>query len=335
MKHTDTHTREPFAYSGDTPVLFVVFSRPDTTHKVFEAIRQAKPSKLYVAADAPREGREDEYKRCMEVREIVSAVDWECESHFLFREKNLGVAHGVSGAIDWFFSQEEAGIILEDDCLPNPSFFTFCEQLLRYYADDERVMHISGTNFLTDWQREPEASYYFSKLGQIWGWATWRRAWNHYDLSVGDYHKKWEKGWLDDFWMVEYAPHAHEFLLNVSKEGMATYTWDYQWDFALYKQRGVCISPTINLVSNLGLENTDTSTHTFDKHEHFKVGNKKALSFPLIHPDHFMIDDVSDNKTLALTTGMSPAVKMRLAMQKVIPEALWAGMKNTYKKIKG
>ena len=167
-----------------TAVLFLVFNRPDTTAQVFEAIRQAKPPRLYVAADGPREGREGEVERVDKVREISMAVDWPCEVKTLFREKNLGCKYAVSSAITWFFEQEEQGIILEDDCLPSQSFFWFCEELLNEYMYDQRIWQICGFSPLVNKIKE---SYYLSKYSPIWGWASWRRAWSAYDAEISSW----------------------------------------------------------------------------------------------------------------------------------------------------
>src|SRR5262249_20722231 len=158
------------------PVLFLIFNRPNTTARVMEAIRTAGPGRLYVAADGPRDGNADEAKRCAEVRRIATQVDWPCEVQTLFRERNLGCRQAVSSAITWFFEQEQEGIILEDDCLPSPSFFPYCAELLARFRNDERIMCITGCNFQQDMKGYPY-SYYFSKYHHVWGWATWRRAW--------------------------------------------------------------------------------------------------------------------------------------------------------------
>jgi len=166
-----------------TPVLFLVFNRPDTTRRVFEAIRAARPARLFLVADGPRERQPDDKEKCERVRYIATDIDWDCEVKTLFRKENLGCKNGVSSAIDWFFSHVDEGIILEDDCLPTESFFWFCEELLRRYRNDSRVMQICGSNFLRGWQRNND-SYYFSGYGPIWGWASWRRAWIYYDVDM-------------------------------------------------------------------------------------------------------------------------------------------------------
>lgn len=167
-----------------TPVLFLVYKRPDTTRQVFEAIRQAKPPRLYIAADGPKKDLPEEAEKVKQVRDIVlSGVDWDCEVETLFRDENLGCKYGVSGGIDWFFENEEEGIILEDDTLPSQSFFWFCQELLERYKDDKRIMAISGDNFQNGIKRGA-CSYYFSRYNHIWGWASWRRAWGYYSVNM-------------------------------------------------------------------------------------------------------------------------------------------------------
>ena len=172
-----------------TPVLFIIFNRVETTKRVFEAIRNVRPLKLYVAADGPRPGNDADKVNCDEVRKIIDDVDWPCEIKTLFQDQNLNCGRAPSTAITWFFEHEEEGIILEDDCLPSTSFFRFCHELLAYYRHDNRVMHIGGNNFLEGWQKDPDYSYYFSRSGHIWGWATWRRAWQTFDFDMLLYEK--------------------------------------------------------------------------------------------------------------------------------------------------
>lgn len=167
-------------------VLFLVFNRPDTTRQVLDSIRQARPPRLYVAADGAREDRPGERERCERVRGIATDVDWPCEVHTLFRARNLGCKTAVSGGISWFFEQEEEGIILEDDVLPDQSFFVFCEELLERYRHEAKVTMISGDYFHGN-NHQPTASYFFSRYTHIWGWASWRRAWQHYDREMAQW----------------------------------------------------------------------------------------------------------------------------------------------------
>src|SRR5262249_47548369 len=178
------------------PVLFLVFNRPETTARVMEAIRAAGPERLYVAADGPRDSKTGEAEHCAEVRQLAMNVDWPCDVRTLFRDRNLGCRRAVSSAITWFFEQEPEGIILEDDCLPSFDFFPYCAELLERYRDDERVMAICGSAY-ADVSSDYPHSYYFSYYADMWGWATWRRAWLHYDNRMDRWPVFKARGGLD------------------------------------------------------------------------------------------------------------------------------------------
>lgn len=282
-----------------TPVLLVIFNRPDTTKMVFDAIRQARPPRLYIAADGPRPGVEDDITKCAEARKIVSDIDWNCEVKTLFRDTNLNCGLGPSSAFTWFFEQEEEGIILEDDCLPSSSFFLFCQELLERYRHDTRIMHIGGNNFLNGWQHDPDYSYYFSRSGHIWGWATWRRAWKLYDFEITLYEKIRRKGYFNTFFLspLEKFYRLKKFDLTVAKRGRLDW-WDYQWDFARYIHSGLAIVPQQNLVKNLGF-GTD-ATHTINGRS--STANLEALeiALPLQHPPFVIRDVLSDKKYFSL-----------------------------------
>lgn len=236
----------------DIPVLFIIFNRPDVTQVVFNRIREVKPKYLFVAADGPREGVTGELEQCNKTRKIIEQIDWDCEVKTLFRDKNLGCGKGVSSAITWFFDNVEQGIILEDDCLPDLTFFDFTALMLEKYKNEDQVKMISGTNYLFNKVKSKE-SYYFSKYYSIWGWATWKRAWNQFDFEI----KSWPKVKL-----------SGEFKrkLNFSKYKMNKFwasnldsvynkkidTWDIQWAYTCFLNDGLSISPINNLVSNLG-----------------------------------------------------------------------------------
>ncbi len=196
-----------------TPVLLVIFNRPKTTQLVFEAIRRAKPARLYIAADGPRKNVESDIKNCAEARKIVEQIDWDCAVQTLFRNGNVNCGRGPSSAFTWFFEHEEEGIILEDDCLPSQSFFWFCQELLEYYRDDTRVMHIGGNNFLNGWKKDNDYSYYFSRSGHIWGWATWRRAWKMFDFNIKNYAKAKHHGFFQYYFhnLIEKAYRLRKF----------------------------------------------------------------------------------------------------------------------------
>lgn len=244
-----------------TPVLFLIFNRPETTFRVFEAIRHYQPEELFIAADGPRPHKAEDAARCEKVRSVASMVDWECKVHTLFRTENLGCKYAVSGAIDWFFSQVEEGIILEDDCLPCPDFFRFCEEMLHRYRNEEQVMHIGGISLL-DGIKQGEADCFFSRITYIWGWASWRRAWRHYDVhmkSFPEYCRKKEHCKLfpgQPFMQWRFL----QLFSRTWRNSPYFNTWDWQWNYAVVQQDGMAVSPNVNLVSNIG----GAATHGVD-----------------------------------------------------------------------
>jgi hypothetical protein len=268
------------------PVLFLVFNRPDTTSRVFAAIRAAKPVRLYVAADGPRAERAGEAELCAETRRIATAVDWPCEVKTLFREKNLGCGRAVSGAISWFFDNEPEGIILEDDCLPHPDFFPYCSEMLEKYRDNSKVMFIGATNF-QDGVSRGTGSYYFSSHSHVWGWASWRRAWKCYDfemknmtvpelcliMSSKGFTKSQATYWLQVFKQMK--EHAID-------------TWDYQWHFSIWFAGGIAVIPNSNLVTNIGFYGAHYSGGGND------INRPCASILPLMHPSEISIDKAAD-----------------------------------------
>lgn len=268
----------------DTPVAFIIFNRPDLTQLVFEAIAKAKPRKLLVIADGPRFPEEAE--KCRQAREVIQNVDWECEVLTNFSDINLGCKMRPATGLDWVFSLVEEAIILEDDCLPHIDFFVYCAELLEKYRDDERIMTISGNNFQSEKQWNTH-SYYFSNYTLTWGWASWRRAWQHYDVamehwpeirdsSLLPFNDENEKG----YWVK---------ILNSVYEGKID-AWDYQWSFACWSQNSLTVIPSKNLVSNIGFR--EDATHT--------QGNSVLASIPtatlgkLQHPQYIAKHNEAD-----------------------------------------
>lgn len=275
----------------------MVFARPDTTKRVFERIRQIQPIKLYVAADAPRRDRPDEIERSEEVRRIVDLIDWPCEVHTLFRDDNLGCKMAVSTGISWFFEQEEYGIILEDDCLPDLSFFPFCEELLIKYKDDDRIGHISGNCFFPD-LIDQRYSYDFCSFSHIWGWASWRRVWKNYDVNFS----YWEDARCDKnrkqslFKSLREEIYFSSFISDTLAVNRKINTWDVQYLFMLRVQSQLSIYPSINLVTNIGL-NDPNATHTNKKDSENCVPSEKMI-FPLIHPKYVISNNAIDRTTI-------------------------------------
>ncbi|MGE0636666.1 MAG: nucleotide-diphospho-sugar transferase [Bacteroidia bacterium] len=269
-----------------TPVLFLIFNRPELTFRVFEEIRKAQPEQLFIAADGPREDREGESEKCEQARNIASKVDWSCEVKTLFRDKNLGCKMAVSSAINWFFEQVEEGIILEDDCLPNQSFFFFCKTMLEKYRSEEKVMHIGGANF-QDKIKRGSASYYFSIHPNQWGWATWRRAWQHYDINMTDYFdfKKRQKIFSNQ----RIALFNFEKLEKTLSGEINT--WDYQWFYSIWVKKGICIIPNSNLIMNIGFG--EQATHTFETKSFLSEVSTSELR-DIIHPSKIIINTKAD-----------------------------------------
>ena len=274
-----------------TPVLFLIFNRPDSTLRVFNEIRRAQPSQLFVAADGPREDKLGEADRCMQVRRIIDTVDWDCEVVKLYREENLGCRKAVSSAIDWFFENVEEGIILEDDCLPSRTFFRFCQELLEYYRNDVRVMQICGSNLLKEWTRS-NYSYLYSNYGPIWGWASWRRAWTYYDVNMTLWPKIKQLNRYKDFCQNEEEAEFRLQLYDKVFRGEID-TWDYQWGFAKMINSGFSITPTRNLISNIGFGKFATHTKCASLLSNLQLYD---IEFPLHHPAFLIRDKEYDAK---------------------------------------
>jgi len=273
--------------SLNTAVLLIVFNRQETTRRVFEAIRKAKPPKLYIAADGPRKNIDGEKEKVQSVRDyVISQIDWKCEVSTLFRKENFGCKFAVSIAINWFFDNEEMGIILEDDCVPNQDFFWFCEELLDFYANDSRISQISGSNLIKNYKID-NYSYHFSNFGSIWGWASWRRAWNNYDIDMKGWPEIRENGYLKSAIVNknEYKSRVNDFEKTYHDK---IDTWDYQWIYSRLINRGLIIIPSVNLMSNIGLDNN--ATHTIGSKKSLHDMKTYKLSFPLVHPKHLLPD---------------------------------------------
>lgn len=265
----------------NTAVLFLVFNRLDTTKLVFEAIRLAKPPRLYIAADGARASRVGEAATVQAVRDyVVSHIDWECEVKTLFREQNLGCKYAVSSAISWFFENEEMGIILEDDCLPDPTFFNFCQELLERYRHDERIAIISGDNFQFG-HRMNNDSYYYSNFSHIWGWASWRDRWqNDYDVEMKDWPRIRDEGRMADWYCSKAEQDYWANIFEPVYQGRVD-TWDYQWLFASRLNGRLAVMPNVNLISNIGF-GVD-ATHTTGGSVLANMAVEK-MQFPLKHP---------------------------------------------------
>lgn len=266
-------------------VLFIIFKREDTTLKVFERIREARPPKLYVAADGPRIDRTGEKEACQKTRAIIDRIDWPCEIHKLFRDKNMGCGHGVSDAITWFFSHEAEGIILEDDILPHIDFFSYCDEMLEKYRDNERIQMICGHSVFIDGINR-DVSYYMSSFMHIWGWATWRRVWTTYKLDAALLPKKEFLSKLGKRVPLKAVLHFKDaFHMMVAHNND---TWDYQMYFNQILYDRYSIISYKNLTTNIGFASVD-AVHTDGKNQ-LEENNPTFSPYPIIHPLHLDTD---------------------------------------------
>jgi hypothetical protein len=263
-----------------TPVALIIFNRPDTTTRVFAEIAKAQPETLLIIADGPRPDRPGEAEKCAAARAAVENIDWDCEVLQNYSEVNLGCGRRPASGIDWVFQHVETAIILEDDCLPHPTFFRFCDELLQRYRDNEVVMMISGNNFQGGKKRTSH-SYYFSRYAHTWGWATWRRAWQHYDFEARLWLELRETSWLLD--TLGHAESAAHWRATFDSLSSTSDVWDYQWTLTCWAQNGLVILPAANLVSNIGWGADATHTKTMDN----PASNlpTEGIGFPLDHPE--------------------------------------------------
>ena len=284
------------------PVLLLAFNRPLTTSKVFEALRVARPTKLFFAVDGPRQGKPGDAALVQAVQALITEVDWPCQLETLFRSENRGCKTAVSEAISWFFDNVEEGIVLEDDCIPHPSFFPFVEELLCRFRDDERVMMISGDNFQRGAPRS-EHSYYFSRYAHVWGWATWRRAWRQYDHRMTCWPEMKRGNWLLDVLGDRNAADYWGKIFEDTYSDRNT-SWAYRWIFSTWAQSGLTILPNENLVSNIGFGEFATNTHHHDDSiEALKVFE---MAFPLKHPPFVIRDARADGFTQSTLFRTTP-----------------------------
>ncbi len=276
----------------ETPVAFIIFNRPDTAEQVFAEIAKAKPPKLLVIGDGARANREGEAFKVAATRAIIKRVDWPCEVLTNFSETNLGCKRRVSSGLDWVFEQVEEAIILEDDCLPHPTFFRFCQELLEKYRDDQRIGMISGDNFQFGQTRNQD-SYYFSKYLHIWGWASWANRWNNcYDVKLGKWPLVRDGCLLDDVFCKKEEAKIWANTFEKVYRGEID-TWDYQWVFSNLINRRVSIVPSVNLISNIGFGRAD-ATHTSVESDEGNIPTCTML-FPMRHPCLMMVNRIADN----------------------------------------
>lgn len=289
----------------ETPVLLLIFNRLDRTQLVFDEIRKLQPKKLYIVSDGPRKEIIGELPKVINCRNIINQIDWECDLKTLFRNENLGSGVGVFEGINWFFENEEYGIILEDDCLPNQSFFPFCEEILRRYNKEEQIMLVSGSNYLLGLININD-SYYFSQVPATWGWATWRRAWKLMNFEMTGFEQKINKfPDVTKMWI-------HHWQSIVNGEGVRD-AWDFQWYFSIYEHNGICIHPKYNLVKNIGFD-AENATHTFRAPWWYKFIINKEIK-TIHHPNKIEINKAADEFVKQRFLNESLTIKQRLKLK--------------------
>jgi tetratricopeptide (TPR) repeat protein len=267
-----------------TPVVLIIFKRPETTAKVFEVIRQVQPVKLLVIADGPRFDRLGEAEKCIAARKIVEQVDWNCEVLTNYSDINLGCKQRVSSGLNWVFEQVEEAIILEDDCIPDPTFFYFCEELLARYRNDERVMQITGEN--THGYQSAHSSYYFSHYSFYWGWATWRRAWQLFDDQMEAWQKLRQSQWLENLLGNQERSKYWVEIFDLTYNGFNS--WGWAWTFTCFMNQGFCVVPNQNLISNVGFgKDAAHTTWEVDEIAHLPT---QSMTFPLRHPKEVKVN---------------------------------------------
>ncbi len=311
----------------NTPILFIIYKNPRVTNIVFNKIRELKSSILYISADGPKTDAIDDIAEITETRKVTELIDWDCKVYRRYSEKNLGCKLGVSGAITWFFENVEQGIILEYDCLPSNDFFVFCELLLDKYKDDTRITSITGNNFdnvMPDanlaYSISTEFSYYYSSLAKIWGWATWRRAWNNFDIKLSkfqEYHysnciksqivkKKHQKYWINKIRQVA--------------EGKNKTTWAFIWVFTHLVNKSFCITPIVNLVSNIGF--SDVGTHAKDPRDILSNIPTRSMPKPLKFPEIIEFNSEGDSCFTNLLMVSEKKERRIVFLKSLVPQFL-------------
>ena len=292
------------------PLLLIAFNRPEPTARVLSVLRQLRPSQLYVACDGPRSDRPGEAERCAQVRELIEAsIDWPCQLHKLYQTSNLGCRRGVTAALDWFFDQVEEGIVLEDDILPDLSFFPFCQGLLERYRHDTRIGVIAANNHQRSAPAD-DSSYRFSIYSHCWGWASWRRAWRCNDPQLAGWPRFRDAGWLQQLGGHEFA-RTWGGWLDALYAGRID-TWDMVWQFSCWQQGLLTVIPEVELVENIGF--SSEATHTID--EASPLGARGAIAFPLRHPAVIQVDRQRDADTFRRLYWRSPWGELRRKLRK-------------------
>jgi hypothetical protein len=308
-----------------SPILLIIYKRLETTRAVFNKIKQARPPRLYISANAPNPANATDARKVTETREIIKEVDWPCEVITNFRDHHLSAKESITSGISWFFSKEESGIILEDDCVVDETFFVLCDDLLKRYADNEQIMHIGASNFQEGIVRG-DGSYYFSKYNHIWGWAGWRRSWSDFNLKLDNEFSIHFDNVLSSTFIRKdvrnYWKQIHRYLSTGKVD-----TWDVQYMFHLWRNNGIAITPNVNLVKNVGFGVEATNTNSaLSKWANMKVDSLQKI----VHPSKFAVDAEADSFTSDNLFGIRKASRyffIKLRVSRLIPVSLKAKLK--------
>jgi len=273
-------------------VLLIVFNRIEESLSVIQKIKEANITSLYIASDGPREYVENEGEIVKEIREtLINFVDWNCEIKTLFHNKNLGCKNAVTMAIDWFFSNEEEGIIIEDDCVPNPDFFKYASCLLDKYRDNEKIWHIGGFNPIKKINNQ-ETSYFFSNYPLVWGWATWRSRWKKYNKNIENF------SYLDRSISknLNFARRDVIYWEKIFKDVFSNKidTWDYQWVYCVWIHSGLSIIPNKNLITNIGFN--EKASHTKNPNSKLNKMQSNSFNFPITFNEEVIVNNFYDKK---------------------------------------
>jgi hypothetical protein len=288
-----------------TPVALFIFNRPDCTARVLEAIAVAKPPALFVIADGPRPGHPEDERLISETRAVIDRVDWPCELHTNYSDVNLNCDPRIASGLDWVFAKVPEAILLEDDCVPDPTFFPYCEQLLERYRADERVHMISGSNVVG---ASGAYSYHFSRCYPVWGWASWARAWNHHDREMRAWPRLRETGWLENHLGDRRTAELVRPWFDDAHSGPSP-QWDIQWMFSSWLNDALAVMPRVNLVSNIGFGNN--ATHKHDANHPFADVPAQPIEFPLLHPPRVGVLEDADRAAWDALVALSARAPRR------------------------
>ena len=308
-----------------TPVVFVMFNRPNTTRVVFDAISQSQPKKLYIVSDGPRIGRPGEQYLVEQCREIVSGADWPCEVYTRYSDTNLGCKENIVRGLDWVFDQEDEAIILEDDCVPTSEFFGFCQEMLELYRNNPSVGTISGSNPEEISSLTTNFSYWFSRYPKVWGWATWKRAWDKYEVDLSRFSRLDRRVLVSEKVSSLEARKYWESKFDSVASGRVD-TWDYQLAFMHFKHSFVSVIPSVNLISNIGFG--PDATHTVSQPAdslHITTGKLKS---PLHGPSSAQPFEEYDELVVRNRFSLSPIRRIIEGLYLVSPRKIQAFARN-------